>query len=263
MRRSIDPHLYINFNSHDRQFKLKLTPTSKHTYKNELVEIDSDTQVDVNNLVNFYEGVLTDEPDDSYVSGSVIDGVFYGTIYSKKDGKYYIESSRRYNHTLDSHSIIYNENHIDLNHTKVNMIKRSVKRESDEDTGCGSNRNPIKDWMKREQESLYKERVKSYGYDPFAETDDYKIYQDDYEKIHGKYKYSKEANENYKNKKKRDSGPDVLDTDETNTAERVYFPESRTICNLYLRVDPQLHTEIFNNEGNRVSSAFIYKYLFI
>jgi hypothetical protein len=36
-----------------------------------------------------------------------------------------------------------------------------------------------------------------------------------------------------------------------NDPKRIKFPDDRTICNLYLRVDSQLHAEIFNNEGNR------------
>jgi hypothetical protein len=45
-------------------------------------------KLDVNKLVNFYDGVLVDEPDSSYVSGTIIDGIFYGTIQSDKLGKY-------------------------------------------------------------------------------------------------------------------------------------------------------------------------------
>ena len=41
-------------------------------------------------------------------------------------------------------------------------------------------------------------------------------------------------------------------TEAIDTATRLEFDDQRTICNLYLRVDPQLHKEIFNNEGNKV-----------
>lgn len=56
-------------------------------------------------------------------------------------------------------------------------------------------------------------------------------------------KYYREANEKFwkKNKRQSDDG-------------RMRWPGERTICNLYLRVDPQLHTEIFNNEGNKVKN---------
>ena len=52
-----------------------------------------------------------------------------------------------------------------------------------------------------------------------------------------------------KGKQKRDTS---TKTDPTDSATRLEFDDQRTICNLYLRVDPQLHTEIFNNEGNKV-----------
>ncbi len=127
-------------------------------------------------MLTFYEGYLLDEPYDSYASGSIIDGAFYGTIKSKKLGKFFIEPSRRYNSTLDAHSIIYNENDINLNRTKLKQFKRAVveksrfkksqpipdgAKELEPETGCGSKRKDIKDAMRKEQEALYKERVKT------------------------------------------------------------------------------------------------------
>ena len=77
-----------------RNFKLKLQPSVKHFFGNggEEAAINSavefeNTKLDVNKLVNFYEGVLIDEPDSSHVSGTIIDGIFYGTISSDKLGK--------------------------------------------------------------------------------------------------------------------------------------------------------------------------------
>jgi hypothetical protein len=185
-----------------------------------------------------------DEPDSSHVSGSVIDGAFYGTIKSEKHGKFFIESSKRYNHTLDAHSIIYHENDIVLNKTELKeRAKRGVNTKGDEKVadssrdglGCGSTTDKIKNWMKQEQEALYKERQKTNGFDPFSfvESESDKKFN----------KYSREANEKYK---KRDT-----EQQPQQEAKRIEFDEKRTICNLYLRVDPQLHNEIYNNEGNR------------
>lgn len=88
--------------------------------------------------------------------------MFYGTINSKSHGKYFIESSKRYNHTLDAHSIIYHENDINLNKTKVNLVKRDLSKNEDEDlVGCGSSSRDIKSWMKREQEALFEERQRN------------------------------------------------------------------------------------------------------
>lgn len=127
--------------------------------------------MDINKVVSFYEGHLLDEPDSSHVTGTIIDGIFYGTISSKKHGKYFIESSRRYNHTLDSHSIVYNEN--DINRANIRLrSKRSVVDDDDvkkpdhahledeHDLTCASAKHDVKEWMQKEQQDLYNERVR-------------------------------------------------------------------------------------------------------
>ncbi len=155
-----------------------MKPADRHAFANEHIELNSEnTKLDLKKLVNFYEGYLAEEPETSYASGSIIDGVFYGTINSKKDGKFFIEPSRRYNSTLDAHSIIYNENHINLNKTKLGMFKRAIdsrtrrstkfnqKLDVDEeesfDTGCGSTKRDVKEAMRREQRELYEERIRT------------------------------------------------------------------------------------------------------
>lgn len=144
-----------------------------------MVEINSNlNEQDIYKYINFYNGHLIDETESSYVSGSIIDGAFYGIINSKKYGKYFIEPSKKYNLTLGAHSIIYHEKDVNLNRTKLKQFKRSIEfqkallnsrnelennlKEDEErvDTGCASSKDKIKDWMKREQEALYNERVK-------------------------------------------------------------------------------------------------------
>jgi hypothetical protein len=269
----LDKHIYFTFRSHDTDFKLKLAPAEKHSYHNQLVEINGETdQINVNNYLNFYEGVLLDEPNDSHVSGSIIDGIFYGTIKSQKHGKFFVESSKRYNHTLGSHSIIYHENDVDFNRTR-HKIKRSVFDENkynhdhDEEMSCASSRKSIKDWMKKEQDALYRERLKTEGFDPFSYIDRERYNLDENYNFN---KYSREANENkdyshhdHHHFKKRDTTDTTTsDSSSGNDPKRLEFPNKRTICNLYLRVDPQLHTEIYNNEGNRVNFSFFLFYTF-
>jgi hypothetical protein len=105
--------------------------------------------------------------------------VFYGTVTSTRDGKFFIESSKRYNATLDAHSIIYHEDHVNMNTTKLKMFKRAVdsgrnkkvvssehvgnKAETTgvEDTGCGSTKRDVKESMRREQRELYEERIRT------------------------------------------------------------------------------------------------------
>jgi hypothetical protein len=110
--------------------------------------------------------------------------------------------------------------------------------------------------MRREQENLYKERLKTEGFDPFSYIDRERYNLDENYNFN---KYSREANENgskwshSSEKRKRQANESPV-----SEAKREEFPNKRTICNLYLRVDPQLHTEIFNNEGNRVPFFFLF-----
>lgn len=124
------------------------------------------TSVSLSQFLNFYRGYLIDEPSSSFASGSIIDGVFYGTITSAKLGKFFIEPSRRYNHSLDAHSIIYNEKDVDLDRAKLKQFKRSIEdskfKQSNDNSqvGCASDKKKVKDWMKHEQEALYNQRIK-------------------------------------------------------------------------------------------------------
>jgi hypothetical protein len=121
-------------------------------------------------LATFYDGYLEDEPNESTANGIIIDGIFYGTINSKKYGKFHIESAKRYNHTLNAHSIIYNLKDINLSLARSKLSKRAAHLEhpnendeshvEDDDShlSCGSAKSKVKEWMKQEQEALYSER---------------------------------------------------------------------------------------------------------
>lgn len=260
--------VYLSFNSHGIEFNLKLNPVRKSAFANDIVELNGGLKhANLNDYLNFYEGVLLDEPESSFASGTLIDGVFYGTIKSAKHGKFYIESTRRYNRTLahTSHSIIYNEQNVQMDSHKMNMYKDLSLREKernkrhltnfkpsnnqstqtnekeDEETSCASSREDVRDWMRKQQEEMYKEKQRNEGFDPFSyiQSDEAIDLKEGYKK------YSKEANTK---KTKR----------QTSEAKRLEFPNKRTICNLYLRVDPQLHTEIYFNEGNRVRFQLLF-----
>ena len=144
-----------------RDFHLKLHPTTEHNFANEFVEVTGE-KLDVNDLVNFYEGVLLDEPDTSRVTGSLNDGIFHGTVDSKKHGRFYIESAKRFNRTSNAHSIIYHENDIIVDKTRLK--KRSVDDEDLVDeayhVGCGARHGDIHKQMKEIQKKLYTERKK-------------------------------------------------------------------------------------------------------
>ena len=79
-------------------------------------------------------------------------------------GKFFVESSKRYNSTMNAHSIIYHENDINLNANK-NRKKRSEpsggpadSNEDDDHLSCGSAKDHIRDKLVNEQKNLYDER---------------------------------------------------------------------------------------------------------
>lgn len=240
-QRSIDPFIYLTFSGHGKTFRLKLHESTKNSYSTSpSIELGTNKH-SATNLVDLYEGILLDEPDTSQVSGTLIDGTFYGTIDSDINGKYFIEPAKKYNHTLQAaHSIIYHETDIDLE--KINEIKkhkRSVDETESEFLSCGASKKQIEKRMRDEQRKMFTERENTRGFDPYSyiDPDKYHLFTENME--HETNKYTREANE----RKKRA-------TNKRGGKQRVHFPGNRTMCDLYLRVDPQLYTEIFKNEGN-------------
>ena len=145
--------MYINFYSLGRNFKLKLLPTKSKLFEKEYIEVDTRKHSINDNL--FYDGGLVDEPN-SRVTGSIIDGVFYGTIKTENGGTYHIESSRRYNGSFTSHSIIYHEDDLMLNNT---LKKRDTSHSHSNHAGCASKN--VFDSLQKIQEEAFIENVKA------------------------------------------------------------------------------------------------------
>lgn len=82
----------------------------KSQFDEEFIQIDEKNLTTADYLDKLYEGFIVDEPFNSSVSGTFINGLFYGTIKSLKHGTYFVESSKPY---ADSNSkpgvILYNE----------------------------------------------------------------------------------------------------------------------------------------------------------
>lgn len=165
----------IVFESHGRLFDLRLRrSTTEHQFATRDVEVGQKRPA-LDSLVRFYMGYVADEPYDSYASGTIIDGIFYGTIRTRDRHKYFVEAARKYNHTLNAHSIAYRERDINLNSAMIKQFKRDVERmkkrlgetskskhdASSDDVGCASDNSKIKDWMQKEQEALYNERIRT------------------------------------------------------------------------------------------------------
>ena len=82
------------------------------------------------------------------------------------------------------------------------------------------------------------------GFDPYAYIDVESIEDE-------RKKYTKEMNSPDKVKRSFSSKYSAIESNE-NQPVRLNFPDKRTVCNLYLKVDPTFYTEIYNNEGNQV-----------
>jgi hypothetical protein len=114
------------------------------------------------NVLELYDGVLADEANASFVSGFLLDGLFYGTISSSKRGKFFIESAKKFNKSINAATIIYNENDVNLqgrNRTKREANGVEEKQQEPVSLGCGSTNNKIRDWMQSEQKKLYEQRL--------------------------------------------------------------------------------------------------------
>ena len=228
-----------------------------------------------------YEGYLIDEPTESSASGIVLDnGLFYGTIVSPRHGgKFVIESSRRYHHhpAVESNAslhatpdlIIYNEKDVSVMSKRAfaaphtTAATRAQEGGDDDDHApktslhCGASLEHVNKWLSGEQSRVYEERKRREGFDPFEVSDDM---DDDDERT----KYTKRMNPTPSKRTRRSSNDmdDALSKNISNSSSdqqqralnnslRLQFPDMRTVCSLYLKVDFILYKEIYDNEGNR------------
>ena len=271
--RSIDKYVYLNFKSFGRDFRLKLKPilatasssSSSSSSANNLFVDKSNFKLELNNKTinlndlklneNLYEGILLDEPFDSNVNGLILNGLFYGTIKSKKLGQFFIQSLSKSINNGRSNLIIYHENDVNLNALNNHNNDTSSLH-------CGSSNSKINKWLTEEQKKVFNAKE----FDPFSYIEMNDI---EYEE---KKKYTKDWNDqlndnsssrsnlNLKNQKtKRDLNNQTLinENDQNEKAVKLNFPDKRTVCNLYLKVDHVLYNEIFKNEGNQVSFEFV------
>lgn len=106
-----------------RQFHLRLKKLTRSQFESGYFIVD-DKKVDSQEILNqIYEGILEDEPNESHVSGVLIDGHFYGKISSLRRGIYFIESVRPY-HIESSDSILYNVSDIDSEKLNLQAIDK-------------------------------------------------------------------------------------------------------------------------------------------
>jgi hypothetical protein len=125
---------------------MKLEPVARSPFKLEFVEVNDDEKIPLSDFMDkFYEGQLLDDPK-SRVKGSIIDGVFYGTIETSANGRYYVESTRTYNKALRSQSIIYHEADV-LDNFEANIERQRKLRSVADSLKCGYD--DAKEWIKK------------------------------------------------------------------------------------------------------------------
>lgn len=117
VRRSA-PHksdaVHVSFSAHGRHFRLRLKrDVNTFSDKLEVVGPSGPLTVDTSHI---YKGHLIGESD-SEVFGSLTDGVFEGKIITPK-ASFFVEKAKHYfphhqNHTIDFHSVIYDEQHVE------------------------------------------------------------------------------------------------------------------------------------------------------
>jgi hypothetical protein len=95
-------------------------------------------------------------------------------------------------------------------------------------------------------------------FDPFNYVDTNEYDEQSVDWKHSYSRYTKEANDPKRlNRMKRQvnfNNKSITSQEEgaMKTRVRLNFPNERTMCSLYLRVDPFLYKLVFQNEGNRV-----------
>lgn len=111
------PYLHrveLNFDAFGRNFQLHLKPDDS-VFTNNMVLVTADGTYPKHYLdeIHFYKGQIADIPE-SFVHGSIKDGLFQGRIHSKNE-RYSIEPAHRYvNDTTKFHSVIYNDKDVEF-----------------------------------------------------------------------------------------------------------------------------------------------------
>jgi len=223
---------------------LSLVRTNKSYFFNQEFEFDDKNVSHITDYLNLYEGWLIDEPKTSKVNGILVNNSFYGTIVSEMYGRLFIEPSRRFGNNQNSDDIIYHED--DINYEFLNM-KNLIP---DDFKSKNKNNNSLMFEKDLDQNSrnftLSNRTIDTLMY---SEKDDYVGLFNRTGKKQNLERYSmietvKSENSHWT----RRSGTDR--SQEVNVTERLNFPDHRSVCNMYLKVDPFLYAEVYKNEGN-------------
>ncbi|KAI0207615.1 Disintegrin and metalloproteinase domain-containing protein 10 [Lamellibrachia satsuma] len=142
-KRSVDANVNLHFFAHGREFNLRLRrDTSTFSHDAKLKEFDGRlVDLDVSHI---YEGQVVGERD-SYVHGSIIQGIFSGKIRTRR-ATYFVDKTEMYFRDPQKfHSVIYSEDDMVVDPYRH---KRNAERGT-----CGSENADIRKWMESVQNS--------------------------------------------------------------------------------------------------------------
>ncbi|KAL8558282.1 hypothetical protein ACOMHN_063976 [Nucella lapillus] len=141
VRRSVDPHLHLNFDAYGRKFQLKLKRDNSIFAADHMMK-ESDGSLSSVDTSFIYSGHLEDVPD-SFAHIALINGTSRGFIHVPGHTTYHIEPATMYFHRPRFHTVIYPESHMDLS---------PYRHRRGADVGmCGNDL--AAQWMKHQAES--------------------------------------------------------------------------------------------------------------
>jgi len=229
-RRSIDrdnEEVYVSFDAHGRSFNLALK--ADHSVFHPEYEILGPLDAPLGHLDHtHYEGRLIGE-DGSHVYGSLRDGVFDGTIHTRRHGTFYVERSRRYPDIIASnsshHSVIYHDDHVSL-HPDWQLGGIAP--------GCGGSPS-VQAWMAA---------VQGGAADATGQLPPQKVTE---EKEGGKGKEEGGST----SEPKEDPSPQYKYTERAQRVKRALKPpNNKKSCSLFIQTDPLLWKHVYEQERN-------------
>ncbi|KAL7072006.1 hypothetical protein ACQ4LE_008410 [Meloidogyne hapla] len=225
----------VKFRSHtyNRTFHLKLRPLNfnKNVFDDShILDVDGIYYSNVIRPYDFiYEGQLNDDPN-SFVYGTLLDGLFDGYITTGVGRTFTVEKVNRYfdigQRPIHFHSIVYADEHI--NHSR--FVKKDLPNAAGH--SCALTKHIQQDMRKLQQSAILDDEY-------FPSKHNMSILDLQFENMHNDFKQRYYTT----NRTKRSIKPDWKDVG----GRRVY--EART-CTIYLQADHKLYEHIYNKEGN-------------
>jgi len=226
-KRSISAHHRVNeeplefsFSAHGRDFNIRLF--ADHSVFHPQYKVTGPLDRPVTDVEHsLYEGYLIGEPD-SHVFGVVRDGVFDGTIQTKREGTFYVERVGRYlpDHNSSIHSVIYHNDHLDLPFEKSWQIGAASP-------GCGATHD-VQTWMSDIQFSNSDDDIIDNISEPINVQEESLDYPDPSLDPNAKYKYTENANKR--------------------TKRAIQSPTNKKSCSLFIQTDPLLWKHVKEQE---------------